>query len=413
MLGWLKRKSNSIATIALDQLAEIGGFVRYGTASGMQVNASNAVQVTAVLCAVKVISEGIAQMPVRVLSEEFDGDKVRRTVMRDHWAHRLLAKSPNEWQTSFEFREYAITASLLDKGFLGVKNTLPNGKVTEILPLPMGSWTVEREPSSWEYYFRVSYTNGTSGVFRPNECVYLRGPSLDGWRGLSAMQAAREAIGLSASLEKQQARLAANGGKPSGVLSFAETLSPDRRDKLRDLWQERFGPNGEGGVAVLDGAAKFESMTMTSVDAQHLETRQFQIEEIARAFRVHPMMLMHANATTTFASAEQHFRNHVIHTLGPWMRRFEEVFNRDILGNRPDMRVDLDERALLRGDFKDQAEYYTKALGSGGQPGWMTVNEIRAERDMNAIGAEWADEVPRGAMNPEMSALPEGGQDNE
>jgi len=89
-----------------------------------------------------------------------------------------------------------------------------------------------------------------------------------------------------------------------------------------------------------------------------------------------------------------------VHTLGPWMRRFEDVMNRDVLGNSADLRVDLDERSLLRGDFKDQAEYYTKALGSGGQPGWMTVNEIRAERDMSAVGEAWADTVPQGAMMP-------------
>ncbi len=396
MLKWLRRKSHAVRSI--DQIADLGGFVRYGTSSGMSVSPATAVQVSAVLCAIKVISEGIAQMPVRVVSEDFEGEKVTRKTARDHWAHRLLAKQPNSWQTSFEFREYVMTAALLDRGFLGIKNTLSNGKVTEILPLPMGTWSLEQPTGTWDHFFRVGYANGTHGDFAPDQCVYLRGPSLDGFKALPALSAAREAIGLSQALEKQQARLAGNGGKPSGVLSFAETLTPERRDKLRELWQERFGPNGEGGVAILDGAAKFESMTMTSVDAQHLETRQFQIEEVARGFRVHPIMLMHSNSTTTFASAEQHFRNHVVHTLGPWMRRFEDVFNRDVLGNRTDMRVDLDERSLLRGDFKDQAEYYTSALGSGGQPGWMTVNEIRAERDMNAVQETWADSVPQGAM---------------
>lgn len=401
MLKWLREKSNTLTTVALEKLAIDGGFVRYGTASGVTINPETAVQVSAVLCGVRVLSEGIAQMPVRVVTEDYDGDRVNRVTAREHWAHRLLSKQPNEFQTGFEFREYVITAALLDRGFLGIKNTLSNGKVTEILPLPMGTWTIERELSSWKHYFRVSYANGTTGTFLPSQVVYLRGPSLDGWRALPGLAAAREAIGLSMALEKQQSRLMRAGGKPSGVLSFAETLNAERRDKLRELWQDRFGPEGEGGVAILDGAAKFESMTMTSVDAQHLETRQFQIEEVARSLRVHPIMLMHSNATTTFASAEQHFRNHVVHSLGPWIRRFEEVFNRDVLGNRTDMRVDLDERALLRGDFKDQAEYYTNALGAGGQPGWMTPNEIRAERDMNPVDAEWADEVPRGSMHSE------------
>jgi HK97 family phage portal protein len=408
MFGWLQRKSASVVT--LDRLADLFGFVRYGTASSVTVSSQTAVQVSAVLCAVKVIAEGIAQMPVRVVLETFNGDKVRRVTARDHWAHDLLATRPNAWQTSFEFREYAIMAALLDKGFLGVKNTLSNGKVTEILPLPMGTWSIERQPGTWEHNFRVSYTNGTSGLFAPSQCVHLRGPSLDGWQALPALSAAREAIGLSVALEKQQARLAGNGGKPSGILSFEEELSPEARARLRASWEDRFGPDGEGGIAVLDRAAKFASMTMTSVDAQTLESRRHQIEEIARAFRVHPIMLMHANNTTTFASAEQHFRNHVVHTLGPWMRRFEEVLERDVLGNVAGLRVDLDERALLRGDFKDQAEYNTKALGAGGQPGWKSVNEVRAELGLNAIEEPWADTVPRGAMTPSGGATEDRGQ---
>lgn len=403
MFGWLRKNASQV--VSLDQIADLGSFVKYGTSSGISVSPATAVQVSAVLCAVRVISEGIAQMPVRVVAEDFEGDKVSRTTARDHWAHRLLAKAPNGWQTSFEFREYVLTAALLDRGFLGIKNTV-NGEVKEILPLPMGSWTLEQPTGTWSHYFRVGYANGTHGDFTPEQCVYLRGPSLDGFKALPSLSAAREAIGLSQALEKQQARLAGNGGKPSGVLSFEETLSPERRKKLRELWQERFGPNGEGGVAVLDGSAKFMSMTMTSVDAQTLESRRHQVEEVARAFRVHPIMLMHSNSTTTFASAEQHFRNHVVHTLGPWMRRFEDVFNRDVLGNAADMRVDLDERGLLRGDFADQAEYYTKALGAGGQPGWMTVNEIRAERDMNAIQDAWADTVPQGAMMQDGGNVP-------
>lgn len=408
MLGWLKKQ----VTVTLDQLADVGGFIRYGTAAGQPVSRETAVQVSAVFCAVKVISEGIAQMQVRVLSEDWEGDRVARSVARDHWAHTLLATRPNEFQTSFEFREYVITAALLDRGFLGIKNAV-NGEVREILPVPMGAWSIEKDATSWGYKFRVGYANGASGEFLPSQVVYLRGPSLDGLTSLSALSVARESIGLSRALEKQQGRLAGNGGKPSGVLSFAQPLKDGTKQKLRETWQEKFGPDGEGGVAILDGDAKFSSMTMTSVDAQYIETRQFQIEEIARAFRVHPIMLMHANATTTFASAEQHFRTHVIHTLGPWMRRFEDVFTRDVLGGEPGLRVDLDERALLRGDFKDQAEYYVKALGAGGQPGWMTPNEIRQERDMNPIDDEWANQVPRGANVSEVGAPPEEGPDDE
>ena len=388
------------SVVSLDRLAEIGNFVRYGSSAGQVVSPETAFGVASVFCAVKVISEGIAQMPVRVLQEKYDVDQnLVRKIDFSHWAHRLLSVQPNEFQTPFEFREYVITAALLDRGFLGVLNRV-GGEVREILPLPMGTWTLEKEANSWGYYFQVSYANGETGRFSPDQVLYVRGPSLDGLKAFSSLQAAREAIGIARSLEKQQANLSKNGGKPSGVLSLEGELKSETRDRLKSSWEETYGPDGPGGIALLDRGADFKPITMTGVDSQFLQNRQFQIEEIARAFRVHPMMLMHSNNTTTFASAEQHSRHHIIHTLMPWSNRFEQACNRDILKNDPLRRVDLDERALLRGDFKDQAEYYTKALGSGGQPGWMTVNEIRGERDMNPIQDKWANTVPKGAMMP-------------
>lgn len=396
MFGFLKKST----VYTVDQLAAgFAGWIGWSTASGQTVTERTAVDVAAVFCAARVIAEGCAQIPVRVLREDYSGDTMTRQIARDHWAHRLLAVRPNSWQTSYEFREGMLFCAALAKGALAIKNVV-GGEVRELLPVPPGAWSVEQK-ADWSLRIRVDYSDKTHGYFDQTQVFFLRGPSLDGFQALPAIRQAREAIGLSRALEAQQAKLAGNGGKPSGVLSFTQTLSPEAKAKLKDTWQEKFGPGGEGGIAILDGDAKFHSMTMTSVDAQYIETRRLQIEEIARVFRVQPIMLMQADKAATFASAEQMFRMHTIHTLGPWMKRFEQAADRDILENAADLRVDLDERALLRGDFKDQAEYYTKALGAGGQPGWMTPNEIRAERDMNPVPEAWANQIPRGAMNPE------------
>lgn len=393
----LKRKS----IVTLEQLAGIAGWIGWGTSSGEAVTAETALDVSAVFAAARVISEGCAQSPIRVVREAWaDGRVIRTTVERDHWAHRLLAVQPNGWQTSYEFREGMIFNAALAGGAIAIKNIVSSGEVRELLPVPAGAWTVEQK-RDWSVWVRVNYSDKSHELFPLAQVFYLRGPSIDGFRPLPALKLAREAIGLSKALEKQQAKLAGNGGKPSGVLSFAQKLAPDTVEKLRKTWGERFGPNGDGGIAVLDGDASFTSMTMTSVDAQHLETRRFQVEEVARAFRVQPIMLMQADKAATFASAEQMFRMHVIHTLMPWMVRFEQAADRDILRNDPDLRVDFDERSLLRGDFKDQAEYFTKALGAGGQPGWMTQNEIRAEVGLNPSDDPQADKLPMGAMNPQ------------
>lgn len=395
MLG-LFRKGGAVT---IDGLARVAGWVGWGTSSGEAVNENTAVDVTAVFCAARVIAEGIAQMPCRVVSETYDATTglPSRKVERDHWAHVVLGVKPNGWQTAYEFREGMVFNAVLGKGAIAIKNVV-RGRVRELLPVPSGAWTVE-QAADYSLKIRVNYADKTHGIFDLSQVFYLRGPSLDGFQALPAVRMAREAIGLSRALERQQAKLAGNGGKPSGVLSFAQKLAPETAEKLRETWQNRFGPNGDGGVAILDGDAKFQSMTMTSVDAQHLETRRLQVEEVARAFRVQPIMLMQADKAATFASAEQMFRNHVIHTLGPWIERWEQAANRDILNNESSLTVDLDERNLLRGDFKDQAEYYTKALGAGGQPAWMTVNEIRAEIGLNPVSDAWAGTVSRGAMS--------------
>lgn len=398
----LRRKS----VIALEQLASIAGWIGWGTSSGQTVNEQTALQVTAVFAAARVIAEGVAQSPIRVISEIRAGGQVVRTTVEDQrWAHQLLAVKPNGWQTSYEFVEGMVFNAVLAGGAIAIKNVV-GGEVRELLPVPVGNWTVEQK-SDWSLWIRVGYADKSHDLFPLSQVFYLRGPSLDGYRALPAVKLAAEAIGLSRALEKQQAKLAGNGGKPSGVLSFAQKLAPDTVAKLQKTWAERFGPNGDGGIAVLDGDAKFASMTMTSVDSQHLETRRFQIEEIARALRVQPIMMMQADKAATFASAEQMFRMHVIHTLMPWMVRFEQAANRDILAHDAALRVDFDERSLLRGDFKDQAEYFTKALGAGGQPGWMTQNEIRAEVGLNPSSDPQADKLPMGAMNAPPAAPPE------
>jgi HK97 family phage portal protein len=397
MLARLFGRKSSVA--ALGDMIGFAGWIGWGTKAGARVSEISAIDVTAVFCAARVIAEGLAQMPVRVVQVETDRQGRERWQTRaDHWAHELLAVRPNSWQTSYEFREGMIFNAVLGQGALAIKNVVA-GRVVDLLPVPAGSWTIEQQ-ADWSLRIRVDYAGRERAhqYFGIEDVFYIRGPSLDGYRGLPAIRQAREAIGLSIALERQQAKLAGNGGKPSGILSFGQRLSAETVAQLRETWQDRYGPDGDGGIAVLDGDAKFASMTMTSVDAQHLETRRMQIEEIARAFRVQPMMLMQQDKAATYASAEQFARMHVTHTLGPWIERFEQAAARDILGLAPGLRVDLDERNLLRGDFEAQGEYYTKALGAGGQPGWMTVNEVRAELGLNPVADEWASRVPRGAM---------------
>lgn len=383
------------------ELSDLGilGWLGFSTKSGEDVNRNSALDVPAVFAAVRAISEGMAQMPQVLKREEVDEKTglLKSKIERQHWAHRLLAERPNSWQTPHEFVEGMVFNAALEGSSIAVKVRVGN-RIAELLPIPAGSWTVEQLPD-YSLRYRVDHADKTHSYFSQDQIFHLRGPGLNGYAGLPAIRQAREAIGLSLALEKHTARIAGSGGTPSGALTFSDSITPEQAKQIKADWSTAYGPNGDGGIAVLDKGAKFEPMAMNMVDAQTLESRRFQIEEIGRAFRVMPIMLMQSDKASTYASAEQMFRVHVIHTLGPWISRWENAVKRDILATEKGLRVDLDERALLRGDFKDQGEYYTKALGAGGQPAWMTQNEVRAERGMNPVDDPAANKLSTGAMN--------------
>lgn len=392
MFGLRRKGTTTLADLA----SRVAGWMGYGTLSGMAVNEVTAVEVTAVFAAARVIAEGLGQMPIRLMQENFADTTARRVIARDHWAHHLLAVRPNSWQTPFEFIEGMSLVAALGRGSIAIK-VVVGQEVRELLPVPASAWTVEQLPN-WRLRYRVDYDNKTHDYFDQDQILHLRGPSLNGYDGLPAIRLAREAIGLSQALEKQQAGLVGAGAKPSGILSFKNAPGAEARAKLQAQWQKQFAPGGQGGIAILDGDAEFSSLTMTSVDGQFLETRQFQIEEIGRAFRVLPVMMMQTSKTASFSSWEQMLRMHITNTLGPWEMRWEQALNRDVLGNAPGLTFDMDERELLRGDFAAQADYYTKALGAGGQPAWMTQDEVREEVGLNPYGG-FAARLSPGAMS--------------
>lgn len=399
-LGRLTKSARYAAGDGLNQVAELARVLGFSTSSNVTVNTTTATDVTAVFCAARVIAEGCAQVPLRIVqAEHLSNGLERRTVRHDHPVHQMLNYRPNEWMTRFEFIEAMVFMAVLGKGAIAIKNRDGSNRVRELLPVPAGSWSVE-QMNDWSLRFRVDYSNKSHGYFDRSDVFYLRGPSLNGYEGHPAIRAAREAIGLSLAIERSQARLSGNGAKPSGLLAIKGGLSEQARNNLQDSWNDKYGPNGEGGIAILDREASFQAMTMTSVDAQHIETRRFQVEEIGRAFRVLPIMLMQSDKAMTFASSEQMFRAHVTHTLMPWFVRVEEAIKRDLLTEPGDENLiaDFDEKSLMRGDLAAQAEYFTKALGAGGQPAWMTQNEVRAEDGLAPLDTDEANHLNGGAM---------------
>ena len=393
----LAKKSATTALTSRDLLHILTG---PASRAGVAVNTKTALQTAAALCAGRVLAEGVAQVPLKVYRQEVKDGKSFKIEARDHWSWELLRHKPNDWMTSFELRELMMMHAIFKGNGYCFKNTsLVDGRVIELIPLINVS--VDQN-SDYSLTYTVSDNRGVIGRYGADQIVHFRGPSWNGFRGHDMIKLAREALGLTEALQNAQARLQAKGGQPPGFLTNKgeKGLSPEARERLRESWNERYGPNGEGGVAILDGAWEYIGTALKAVDSQHIESRRFQIEEVARFFRVFPQMLMQADKSSTYAGAEQFFLNHVIHSLGPWFSRFEQTFQRDVLAGE-NVECEFVVDGLLRGAAKDRAEYFAKALGAGGAPAWLTPNEVRRMENRNPLPG--GDELPRPVS---MTALP-------
>lgn len=374
LIPW-RRKSAS----TLDLFREIYGGVL--AKSGASVNWQTALQVTTVLACARVIAEGVAQVPLQLYRESADGRT--RLPAKDHPLYRLLYRRPNKWQTSFEYRETVVMHCVLTGNHYSFISRL-GGKIIELIPFEPQWVTVKRyDDGSIEYHIQLP--NGAQQIFPASSIWHIKGPSWNSIQGMDAVKLAREAIGLAISTEEHHSKLHANGAKPSGLLSVEGTLNEQQEKTLR-TWLERNYEGAENAfrTMILDRNAKWMSIAQTGLDSEHLATRKFQIEEICRALRVMPIMVGYSDKASTYASAEQMFLAHVVHTLSPWYERFEQSIDTYLLSERDTnngVYSKFCEEGLLRGALADTANYLTKMVLNG----VMTRNEARAKLELNPI----------------------------
>lgn len=368
------------AVTVLDLAAEI---LQLGASkSGQSVTVANALKVATVLACVRVIAEGVAQVPFKLLRR----DGRNKMEAYDHPLWDILHRKPNDVTTSFGFREtLVIHAALTGNGYAFISRGA-GGRVLELINIEPGAVRVELSDTMGvrPRYFITGRTGG-SQEFPAETILHIQGPSWNGIAGMDAIRQAREAIGLAIATEEAHARLHSNGARPGGLLSVEGALQDEQYKKLRK-WIEDNYQGGENAyrTMIMDRSAKFVPMAMSGVDAQHLETRRFQIEEICRIFRVMPIMVCSNDKASTYAGAEQNFLAHVVHTLGPWFERVEQAIDCQLLTDaerKTGYYSKLEERGLLRGALKDTAEYLYKLAGLG----LITRNEGREMLDMNPI----------------------------
>lgn len=350
--------------------------------SGENVTAKTALQVPTVLACVRLLAWGVAQVELQIMKRRSDGGADPAT---DHPLYWPLYQQPNAWQTSFRFRETLMAHLVLCGNAFVFKNRV-RGRIVELIPFEPGQVIVERR-ADWSLVYKVRSETGVVQEFPQEAIWHLRGPSWNSWMGLEAVALAREAIGLAMAAETTQAKLHKNSLRASGLYSVDGNLT-DAQYKMLRAWiddylnaEEMFKP------LILDRAAKFTPTAMSGVDSQHIETRRHQIEQICQAFGVLPVMIGHPADMAARAAVEQITIMHSVNCIGPWYKRLEEDINVGLLdpADRRTHFADFDERGLMRAALKDQAEYYSKALGSGGAPGWLTQNDVRREVGYNPL----------------------------
>ena len=362
-------------------------FFMGGSTAGKIVTERSAMQMTAVYSCVRILAEAIAGLPLHLYRYTDSGGKEKAT---DHPLYLLLHDEPNPEMSSFVFRETLMTHLLLWGNAYAQIIRNGKGEVMALYPLMPNKMSVERDENGQLYY---TYTRSAEEaktaetgrvILLPKDVLHIPGLGFDGLVGYSPIAMAKNAIGLAIATEEYGAKFFANGAAPSGVLEHPGTIKDPQR--VREAWQSQFGGSSNSGkIAVLEEGMKYTPISISPEQAQFLETRKFQINEIARIFRVPPHMVGDLEKSS-FSNIEQQSLEFVKYTLDPWVVRWEQSIARSLLSENEKKQyfVKFNLEGLLRGDYASRMNGYATAR----QNGWMSANDIRELENLDRIPAE-------------------------
>ena len=355
--------------------------------SGKRGNERSAMQMTAVYSCVRILTEAVASLPLHFYKYGENGSKVKAV---DHPLYMLLHGEPNPGMTSFVLRETLMTHLLLWGNAYAQIIRNGKGEIIAVYPIMPDRMKVDRDEHGRLYYeYQVSSddapTNkGTTVKLTPDEVMHIPGLGFDGLVGYSPIAMAKNAIGLAIAAEEYGSKFYANGAAPSGVLEHPGTLKDP--SKVRDSWSQTFGGSANSHkVAGLEEGMKYTPISISPNEAQFLETRKFQIDEIARIFRVPPHMVGDLEKSS-FSNIEQQSLEFVKYTLDPWVSRWEQNMARSLLTaeEKQNYFIKFNVDGLLRGDYQSRMNGYATAR----QNGWMSANDIRELENLDRIPAE-------------------------
>nr|DAJ07967.1 MAG TPA: Portal [Caudoviricetes sp.] len=361
-------------------------FYMGSSTSGKTVTERSAMQMTAVYSCVRILAEAIAGLPLHVYRYNSDGGKEKAI---DHSLYLILHDEPNPEMSSFVFRETLMTHLLLWGNAYAQIIRNSKGEVMALYPLMPNKMSVDRDENGQLYYQYLRSIDEVGGksetvILKPTDVLHIPGLGFDGLVGYSPIAMAKNAIGLAIATEEYGAKFFANGAAPSGVLEHPGTIKDPQR--VREAWQSQFGGSQNSGkIAVLEEGMKYTPISISPEQAQFLETRKFQINEIARIFRVPPHMVGDLEKSS-FSNIEQQSLEFVKYTLDPWVIRWEQSIMRTLLTpeEKKSYFVKFNLEGLLRGDYQSRMNGYATAR----QNGWMSANDIRELENLDRIPAE-------------------------
>ena len=358
-----------------------------GSAAGKRVNERSAMQMTAVYSCVRILAEAVAGLPLHLYRYKEDGGKEKAL---DHPLYLLLHDEPNPEMSSFVFRETLMTHLLLWGNAYAQIIRNGRGEVMALYPLMPDRMAVDRDDKGQLYYEYTTsaddapISKGNIVWLKPSDVLHIPGLGFDGLVGYSPIAMAKNAIGLAIATEEYGSKFFANGAQPSGVLEHPGTIKDPQR--VRDSWMSQFGGSANSNkIAVLEEGLKYTPISISPEQAQFLETRKFQINEIARIFRVPPHMVGDLEKSS-FSNIEQQSLEFVKYTLEPWLVRWEQSIQRTLFSADEKKRyfVRFNVEGLLRGDYASRMNGYAV----GRQNGWMSANDIRELENLDRIPAE-------------------------
>ncbi|MCC8015499.1 MAG: phage portal protein [Eubacterium sp.] len=357
------------------------------SASGKIVNERTAMQTVAVYACVRILSEAIASLPLHLYKYGDRGKEMDTT----HPLYRILHDEPNSEMTSFIFRETLMHHLLIyGNAYAQILRDGAN-RVVGLYPLLPNKMEVDRDEKQ-----RLIYKYNRDDEANPNEKEYgtiyfsqeeilhIPGLGFDGLVGYSPIAVAKNAIGISTACDEYSSEYFNNGAYPGGILSTPNVLK--NPEQVRASWNEAYGGTGNAHkIAVLEQGMTFQKISLSPEESQFLETRKFQLDEIARIFRIPPHMIGDLEKSS-FNNIEQQSLEFVQYTLQPWIIRWEQNLQKALLlpTEKDKYFVKFNVDGLLRGDYASRTAGYASAL----QNGWMSVNDIRELENLNPLSDE-------------------------